>query len=378
MMFDVKAGALAGAILAAAASVRANKKIVALALSSVRLTAAGGRVTVACFDKTIAISASVAAEVERPGSVAVSAERMHALVDGFPAKAVITIDDRMAIVCGKSRYRLQPIPPADLPALPNAIDDQIADIEITAADCLALLEPLPAADTEGTHYYLGGVFWHSIGNELIGASTNGHTLIRVAVKVGKFFSDGRDLIVPMASAAVLRRLIRQTSPARVTLRRSKKLISIECAEFCLVSPLIGTMFPPYESVIPATSPHTFTCASADLTAAIARLTAASTTEGPLAALSWSEGGEFSISLARQPLDGADVIAGTACGDVKLAVPLRQLGELVGEMRCSRLRLEAGDGGGHLTFHDDAGKLALVTTSTWDFPTTTTTTMEKAI
>jgi hypothetical protein len=58
MRFTGQAGAHAIAAERATIAARANKKVVPLALVSVRITAADGVVTYSCFDRRIAISAS--------------------------------------------------------------------------------------------------------------------------------------------------------------------------------------------------------------------------------------------------------------------------------------------------------------------------------
>jgi DNA polymerase III sliding clamp (beta) subunit (PCNA family) len=172
--------------------------------------------------------------------------------------------------------------------------------------------------------------------------------------------------VPAPAAAILRKLVRRTETAAVALRRSKTLLSVACSEFEFTTTLIATTFPNYEVCIPAPSPNVVACDRAELAGSISRLAAAATVDTPLLAMSWSAGAPLELYLAREPASGADIIANANTrGAARVAVSLRQIREMLEELKGGRIEIDAA-GPLVMRAEADAGKLALVTASYWNF------------
>jgi DNA polymerase III sliding clamp (beta) subunit (PCNA family) len=332
----------------------------------VRLVADDGTVRATCSDRAIANTATAPATVHEPGHVAVSADRLAALVASFAPSAPVTLsttESAAIVVCGNSHSRLSSIPWTDLPdAL--AFDSEIAHVEVSGGDCLLLLEPLSAAASarDISRAFPCGIFLHTVNDQLVAVCTDGCRLIRVAVSAAEF-STTRDLILPQEAAQVLRWLVSRTKPEKVTLRRSRTLLAVTGPDFEFISRLIDAKFPPYEAVFPAASPNFITCARSELLAALSRLAAVATADPPLLALSWTNVGPLKLFLARQPDDGADAIAAQAHGAAKVAVPLSQLAAMIDEFSGERVQLEAA---GPLVIRSEGEKLALLMPSAWNF------------
>jgi len=357
------AGALANA-LALAAAARPNKKNPAL--GAVRIVSSDGAVSVTCTDNSIAITAKAAAEVIGPEQAAIAADRLASLTAGFAAgeKVTISTDESLAtIVCGSSRSRLPVLPWDDLPAVP-AIDDEIGCVEISSADCLMLLGPLPAAASEAARFFLRGIFWHSIEGRLVAVATDGVRLIRTCIAASKF-SESRDLIVPREAAAALAKLVKGTRPGKLTLRRSRTLLAVDGAGFTFVSRLIDSQYPVYEAVIPPASLTSATVVRAELLAVLSRLAAVATVEPPLLALSFGGSPGLNVFLARQPDDGSDCIAAETTGSARVAVPPSQLEAMLSEFSSTHLRIEATTGQ-PVVIRGDGEKLALISQCAWNF------------
>jgi Nitronate monooxygenase len=123
MNLVAKSGVLASALSLAAAAVR--KKGV------VRLVADDGSARVTCGDNAIASTATASATVHEPGQVAVSADRLAALVAGFAPGEPVTLSttgSMATIVCGNTRLtRVFTGRPAR--ALHNRLIDEMGDAE---------------------------------------------------------------------------------------------------------------------------------------------------------------------------------------------------------------------------------------------------------
>jgi DNA polymerase-3 subunit beta len=349
-----KAGALASAMALAAAVRRKG--------APVNVVTGDAAVSFTCSDPGIAIKAEAAAEILEPGQVAVSADRLAALIAGFAPAATITIsktENAATIVCGTSRYSLPVC--ADVPAA-LAIDGEIASVQIGGSDCLQLLEPLSAAASETTRFYLCGLYLHSVADRLIAVATDGTKLLRISIPAGKF-STARDLIVPTKAAMALAKLIRQTKADKVTLRRSRTLLAAVAANFEFTSRLIDSKFPAYESLMPVDSANFVTCARIELIQALGRLAAVAADGLSLCAMSWTEAGRLHLFLPRQPDDGTDAITAEAKGTAKIAMSLSHLTSMISDFNCERIRLEAA---GPLVIRGEGEKLGLLMPCTWNF------------
>jgi DNA polymerase-3 subunit beta len=360
MKIKAQASTLGAALSRAAATGRANKKNAA----PVRIVASNGLVSVTCSGSHVAITAALTAEVIEPGQAAVAVDRLCSLIAAFAAGAAVTIstaESMTTIVCGNSRSRLPMIPIDDLPVV-LAIDMEIGRVEISGADCLTLLEPAAVAANETTRFSLCGVFWHSVGDRLVAAASDGIRLIRVDIPAGKFSAEG--LIVPREAAAVISGLVKRQG--RLTLRRSRTLLAVVGPDFEYITRLIAADYPPYQAIVPADSPNAITCDRADLLATLWRLHAVALAEPtPLVALAFERAPQLRLYLARQPDDGADAIPAEARGATRIAAPLRQLADMINEFGSDRICIEAATGQ-PIVIHGDRGKLAVIAATAWDF------------
>ena len=362
MNIQAQAGTLASALALVTAAAAKNK------MGTVQVTAATNTLTFTGTNQNMTLAAKLAALVLEPGEIAVSGDRLAALVGGFGKAAALDIStdgSRVLIANGARGYRLPTVPAADvLTAL--ALDGENGRLEIGGADLLRLLEPLEATDHDTARYYLGGVFWHTVENTLVATGTNGKCLIRCIIPAGTFSSD-RDLVVPAAAIGVLRKIERIARPASVTLRRSRTLLAVECGAFEFVTRLINVVYPAYETVIPPSSANAVICNREELFGALTRLIAVATSTAPLLALSWGEGGSLNLSLARQPDAGADIIGGGASGAARFAAPIDQVAAMLAELRGQDIRLEYSEGRPLVMKSENTEqKIALVMPAAWNF------------
>jgi DNA polymerase III sliding clamp (beta) subunit (PCNA family) len=129
------------------------------------------------------------------------------------------------------------------------------------------------------------------------------------------------------------------------------------------SRLIDATYPDYRAILPAATEFA-TVANADLASALDRLAAVATDAAtPLVALDLC-GGQLAVYLARQPLDGTDIIAAKTRGDARIALNLPALSSLVAEFSAERLQLDITDR--HILSIQGGDKLGLITECKWQF------------
>jgi DNA polymerase III subunit beta len=327
MMIATEAGKLGQALA------MRNKKAQSLA----QLLAADGALSIATCDGNITVKTKVLANISEPGEIAVSADQLGKLVNAFAADATVTMtggNSAVTIASGNGRYRL---PIADAPAA-LAIAGNANEISLPTADLLTLLEPLPAAESETTRFYLCGVYLHNCAGRLCAVATNGVTLLKTSVAADTAFPG---TIVPTGAVTTLMRLIKQTKPERVTLRRGGTLLEAITPAFTCVMRTIDATYPDYVRILPGPSTNVATCSRSDLSAALERLATAAATM-PLVALTWLAGKPLHLFLARQPGAGSDVISAETQGKAQIALALPAFAALVAEFDGESLRLEAAD------------------------------------
>lgn len=332
------------------------------------LATTGNAVSIGCTDKAVGtITTSVSAMIHAPGETAVSIKRLADLVSSFAADALVEIEataSAVSVISGTSRLRLSTVATTELPPT-IAIDQEIGRVDISSVDCLQLLEPLAVADAGRSRFYLAGVFWHSLNDQLVAVSTDGIRLIRTGVSASRF-SEDRSLIVPTEVAIAVRRLLQKVAVSRVTLRRSRSLIAFDAPSFSFTARLIDSSFPTYESIIPAPASNSVVCNRLELLAAVSRLSAAApNADTALVALSWRNGGCLDLYLARCSLDGGDVIAAEVRGSAEVALSLPQFAALLKEFRSEHIQIETANEQ-PVVIRGAGEKLALIVRSKWNF------------
>jgi DNA polymerase III subunit beta len=332
----------------------------------IHVIAARDAVSFVCSAPGISVRVSADAKIDAPGSVTVS-DSLAALVAGFDPKADITIaaqSDTATISCGRGRYRL-PVVPGPL-TVTSGLSGEIASVEVSGDDLLALLDVLPAAGTEATRYYLTGIYLHNVDDRLVGVAADGVKLLRASVAAGTLSTDER-LIVPAKVAHALAKLVQQTKAEILTLRRSSGMFCVTAPGFELTTSLIDAAYPAYQRVIPQASSNTARCVRSELSEALLRLAAvAAGTEAPLVALAWTDGGPLQLFLPRQPLDATDAISAETHCSAKVALSLPQLRLMVDTFDDDRLRIEAGGPNTPITMRGERDKLGVLTHCRWDF------------
>lgn len=272
---------------------------------------------------------------------------------------------------GASRYRLQRYGADDFMTFPT-IADSASTLTITAIEILRVLEVVAFAGTSSARSYLRGICVDRINDgDLVAVATDGVILARVALPgAAKTLpqDDNRSFIMPTSTVEKLHKAISRTKPERVTLHRSKTLISVQAPTFRLSSKLIDARYPDYARVIPLPSANVVICDKAALLGAVARLAAVATTDSPAAALSWcAEHKVLRMMLAREPDNAMDPIEDVeVSGAAAVVVGLDQLRKVIGELHDKRVRIEVnGPGPLRVESATDQCKTALLMPLRWN-------------
>ncbi len=294
----------------------AEKRSTMPALSMVLLTAANAALRCAATDLYQSLIGTIACDVRKPGSVAVSAkdlfERVKTMPDGPVTLSVK--DSQLVLKAGGSarRFTLRTMPGEDFPPLPVP-DADAATLSLSAAILNELIAKTHfAVSTDETRAHLNSALFEWDGDTVRMVSTDGHRLSKVDVKlVGT--NAHATMLISLKALTELRRLTDEVSAGgdegAITVTQSGSTAFFGIGGMTFATKLVDAQFPPYAQVIPQESTHHVRVprlAFADALKAVA-VSADAAKGGVKFALS-----KGTLSLSASSPDGGDGVDELAC------------------------------------------------------------------
>jgi DNA polymerase III subunit beta len=221
-------------------------------LSNVLLEAReDGSLRLMATDLDLQVDESVPATVAQPGAITVSAHTFFEIVRKLPEGSQVELtaaEGKMQVIAGRSRFNLSTLPRDDFPVI--AEGDLPTRFELPAATLRQIIEKTRfAISSEETRYYLMGIFFHVIDDQMRAAATDGHRLARVTVPRPDGAEGMPDVIVPRKAVQELYRLLEELE-GTVEISLSPTKIRFGLGSAILTSKLIDGTFPDYNRVIP--------------------------------------------------------------------------------------------------------------------------------
>ncbi|MDP5279351.1 DNA polymerase III subunit beta [Sphingomonas sp. DG1-23] len=224
-------------------------------LSNVLIEAqGGGTMRLMATDLDLQIDETIAAAVDQPGAITVSAHTLFDIVRKLPEGSQVELaaaEGRITVNAGRAKFTLATLPRDDFPMI--AEGELPTTFELPAETLKQIIDKTRfAISTEETRYYLNGIFLHVTDEAtpmLKAAATDGHRLARVTVARPDGADGMPDVIVPRKCVAELRKLLDEVDGSvGVSLSGSK--IRFDLGQAILTSKLIDGTFPDYSRVIP--------------------------------------------------------------------------------------------------------------------------------
>ena len=157
-----------------------------------------GSIRLMATDLDLQVDESVPATVSQPGATTVSAHTLFDIVRKLPEGSQVEInaaEGKMQVLAGRSRFNLSTLPRDDFPVI--AEGELPTRFELPAATLRQIIEKTRfAISTEETRYYLMGIFFHVVDDQLRAAATDGHRLARVTVARPEGADGMPDVIIP--------------------------------------------------------------------------------------------------------------------------------------------------------------------------------------
>lgn len=210
-----------------------------------------GSLRLMATDLDLQVDESVPANVAQAGATTVSAHTFFDIVRKLPEGSQVELtaaEGKMQVVAGRSRFNLSTLPRDDFPVI--AEGDLPTRFELPAATLRQIIEKTRfAISSEETRYYLMGIFFHVVDDQMRAAATDGHRLARVTVPRPDGAEGMPDVIVPRKAVQELYRLLEELE-GTVEISLSPTKIRFGLGSAILTSKLIDGTFPDYNRVIP--------------------------------------------------------------------------------------------------------------------------------
>jgi DNA polymerase-3 subunit beta len=221
-------------------------------LSNVLLEAReDGSLRLMATDLDLQVDESVPANVSQPGATTVSAHTLFDIVRKLPEGSQVELtaaEGKMQVIAGRSRFNLSTLPRDDFPVI--AEGELPTRFELPAATLRQIIEKTRfAISSEETRYYLMGIFFHVVDDQLRAAATDGHRLARVTIARPDGAEGMPDVIVPRKAVQELYRLLEEVE-GTVEISLSPTKVRFGLGSAILTSKLIDGTFPDYNRVIP--------------------------------------------------------------------------------------------------------------------------------
>lgn len=270
MKLSISRDALADGLATVAAAVPRKSTLPVLANLLVEAGPHGLRLTATDLDTTVITT--VPADVDTAGAVTVPARKLVEIVKSLPDDAVVRLslpagsDTRVSLESGRARFRLQGLPVAEFPAIPQVT---FADAWGVGADAVRqLIDHVAfAASSEAARPILNGVLWELRADRISMVATNGHRLAKMDLPATG--AAKADLILPTSALEHIARAF--DADVEIEMVRADNRIAFRSADTLIVSRLIEGPYPNYAQVLPKGNDRAATVDRLALLAALKRM-----------------------------------------------------------------------------------------------------------
>ena len=269
MRFTISREKLQEGLAAVTAAVPAKTTLPVLSNLLVETTERGIRLSATDLD--IAVSTEVSADVETPGSITIPAKKLSEIARELPpspVKVSASGEQRVAIECGRSRFKLLGLPRDEFPSFPTVRFNE--SWRVKSGDLQKLISHVAfAVSTEESRPILNGVLWELREDRMRMVATNGHRLSKMELPVESSSAPPGDLIVPPKALEQIKRLF--PAEEELEIARGENHLGFRSPFTSVFTRLVEGPYPNYEQVIPKDNDRFCLCDKAALTSALKRM-----------------------------------------------------------------------------------------------------------
>lgn len=239
------------ALAASIAPARSPKEI----LQNVKVTAAGGKLTLTATDMEVGIRLEVeeGVEIETEGTALLPVQRTMAILRESNDETISmeTDDSGIRVRGSRSKYRLPGNNPDEFPAV-SGFDEEKYHVVPTRLFREMVKRTVFATDPESSRYALGGVLLEMEDTSITAVGTDGRRLARMegtGESVGGHQTSGSTTIVPTRAIALMERALSDKDETVDVAARNNDLL-LRTSKAVIYSRLVEGRYPNWRQVLP--------------------------------------------------------------------------------------------------------------------------------
>lgn len=219
------------------------------ALEGILIKAYGGSVQLTGYDLDLAITTSITADVIKEGELVLTAKILLDMIRRMPHNSVtIDCDEKLLtqVQGGSTEYTILGIPAQEFPELPSVTQGDSVSVEKTTLKNMIDQTLFAAATTDSKPAHMGARF------DIEETSMNVVAVdgFRLALRHEPLKASGAyHFTVPSKSLQEVSKLIKEDE-GKIEMQISRRHISFQIGEYCMVSRLIEGEFLDYKAAIP--------------------------------------------------------------------------------------------------------------------------------
>ena len=222
-------------------------------LGNVKILASDDFVQITATDLSIQLTDKINAKVVEKGELTLPSQVLFDIIKKIPDIDNIEIKSnqetgKVFILFGNSKFSLSSLPASDFPE----IESENLDININlSSDQLKYLfeECKFSMGSDESRQYLNGIYFHLNNEKIITVATDGHRLSKCEINFKENIQSFDGVIIPKKTINEICKLLENNKePIKIGLSKTK--IKFELGKLNLLSKLVNSNFPDYESVIP--------------------------------------------------------------------------------------------------------------------------------
>ncbi len=215
------------------------------------------------------------AAIEEPGGLTVSGKKIFEIVKSLPEGKEVSFkekkDQLMEITAGESEFKVLCQPKDDFPQVPEPKFEK--DISLPFGKLKEMIDLVYYAIAQEQRYYLNGALMILKGKSLELVSTDGHRLSHTQTTLDKLKLD-KEIRVIVAKKTLGE--LRKADDETVAFDDDENNLFFKVKNRILISRIIESKFPNFDSVIPKDNPHIVVIPRVEFADAIRRVALLST------------------------------------------------------------------------------------------------------
>ncbi|MBF0292618.1 MAG: DNA polymerase III subunit beta [Nitrospinae bacterium] len=220
-------------------------------LANILMETSESGVTLFASNLDIGFRGSCAAQVKKPGKITVQAKKLHDIVKELPSEDILVKsdeDDRLRIICGKSKFNLATIDPEEYPAFPVFEESGVIGLDSQMVKEMISKTSYSISQDE-TRMTLHGAYLEIAPSRARMVATDGHRLAFVEREGAFNVKETVKAIIARKAIAELTKLLGEGDDPLMFAQQDNHVMFRKGLQSMVVR-LIEGAFPNYEQVIP--------------------------------------------------------------------------------------------------------------------------------